>query len=76
MDVSHRKVKKLIRLTDSGGASLSNAEVRVQQTNHKFLFGCGAFDFIPYVMNGDEEHREITDSWLEIFNYGTLPFYF
>ncbi len=75
MDVSHRKVKKLIRLTDSGGTPLSNAEVRVQQTNHKFLFGCGAFDFIPYVMNGNAEHREITDSWLEIFNYGTLPFY-
>lgn len=42
MDVSHRKVKKLIRLTDSGGTPLSNAEVRVQQTNHKFLFGCGS----------------------------------
>lgn len=26
-------------------------------------------------MNGDEEHNQITDSWLEIFNYGTLPFY-
>ncbi len=75
MDISHRKVKKLIRVTDSKGNPIRNTEVRFQQTNHKFLFGCGAFDFIPYVMDGDEEHKQITDSWLEIFNYGTLPFY-
>ncbi len=75
MDISYRKVKKRIRLTDPQGKPLSNTEVRLRQTKHKFLFGCGAFDFIPYVMNGDEEHKQITDSWLEIFNYGTLPFY-
>lgn len=75
MDISHRKVKKLIRVTDSQGNPVSNTEVRLQQIDHKFLFGCGAFDFIPYVMDGDEEHKQITDNWLEIFNYGTLPFY-
>ncbi len=42
---------------------------------HDFLFGCGAFDFIPYVKDGDEEHKEIVESWQKIFNYGTLPFY-
>ena len=45
MGISHRKVKKLIRVTDAQGNPLSNAEVRLQQTNQKFLFGCGAFDF-------------------------------
>ncbi|SDB25027.1 endo-1,4-beta-xylanase [Butyrivibrio sp. INlla16] len=75
MAISHRKVNKLIRITDTQGNPIKNSRIKVQQKNHKFLFGCGAFDFIPYVMNGDEEHKQITESWLEIFNYGTLPFY-
>ena len=75
MNISHRKVTKKIRFEDALGNPIANKQIAVKQTNHSFLFGCGAFDFIPYVMNGDEEHRQITDSWLEIFNYGTLPFY-
>lgn len=75
MDITHRKVKKLIRVTDSQGNPIRDSEIRLEQTRHRFLFGCGAFDFIPYVMDGDEEHKQITDNWLEIFNYGTLPFY-
>ena len=75
MNISHRKVTKKIRFEDALGNPIANKQIAIKQTNHSFLFGCGAFDFIPYVMNGDEEHRQITDSWLEIFNYGTLPFY-
>ena len=75
MNISHRKVTKKIRFEDALGNPIANKQIAVKQTNHSFLFGCGAFDFIPYVMNGDEEHKQITDSWLEIFNYGTLPFY-
>ena len=89
MDISHRKVVKKIRFTDEAGNPIANREVKVQQTNHKFLFGCGAFEFLPYVMCQDEKWQipggapffskeqlqQITDSWLEIFNYGTLPFY-
>ena len=75
MNISHRKVTKKIRFEDAYGNPIANKQIAVKQTNHSFLFGCGAFDFIPYVMSGDEEHRQITDSWLEIFNYATLPFY-
>ncbi len=89
MDYSHRKVSKKIKITDGQGNPLANKEVSVKQTNHKFLFGCGAFEFLPYVMIQDEKWKipggapfaskeqlqQITDSWLEIFNYGTLPFY-
>ena len=75
MDISHRKVKKQIQFKDAQGKPLANTQVHIKQTKHDFLFGCGAFDFIPYVMNGDEEHKQLTESWLEIFNYGTLPFY-
>ena len=74
MDISHRKVFKKVRFTDNTGKPLSGKEIAVKQTNHSFLFGCGAFDFIPYV-SGEEGYREITEGWLQVFNYGTLPFY-
>ena len=75
MSISHRKVNKVLVLTDKNGAPIANKDVHIRQTNHSFLFGCGAFDFIPHVMNGDDRTKEITESWLDIFNYGTLPFY-
>ena len=75
MDISHRKVKTVFRVTDAEGHPLSGKKINVKQTRHDFLFGCGAFDFIPYVKDGDEEHKEIVESWQKIFNYGTLPFY-
>jgi len=75
MGIEHRKVIKRIRFTDEKGNALANRNINVQQVRHKFLFGCGGFDFIPYVMEGSEEYREVTESWLGIFNYATLPFY-
>lgn len=86
MDISHRKVKKSIRITGKDGNALSNAKVRIKQTNHEFLFGCGGFDFLPYVMYDSipEEVRKQIDKnllndtvekWLDVFNYATLPFY-
>ena len=78
MDISHRKFNKQIRFTDAQGNPIANTEIRVEQTNHSFLFGCGAFDFMPYVMMGEKEREEygkLAQAWLDVFNYGTLPFY-
>ncbi|MCR5002455.1 MAG: endo-1,4-beta-xylanase [Lachnospiraceae bacterium] len=75
MDISHRKISKRIRFTDASGNPITGREISIKQKNHAFLFGCGGFDFIPYVMKGEEEYKQVTDSWLEIFNYATLPFY-
>jgi len=75
MDISHRKVTGRVQFKDNLGNPIANKKVHLKQTNHSFLFGCGAFDFIPFVKNGDEEHKLITESWQGIFNYGTLPFY-
>ncbi|MCR5767066.1 MAG: endo-1,4-beta-xylanase [Lachnospiraceae bacterium] len=74
MGTGKRKVSKRVRFTNEQGAPVSNREIAVKQTNHAFLFGCGAFEFVPYVM-GDTHFKELTESWLEIFNYATLPFY-
>ena len=54
MDISHRKVKKQIQFVDAQGKPLANRQVKIHQTKHDFLFGCGAFDFIPYVKDGDD----------------------
>ena len=75
MGINHRKVNKRIRFRDEKGNPLRGQEIRVSQQRHDFLFGCGGFDFMPYVMKGEDEYKELTDSWLEIFNYATLPFY-
>ncbi len=75
MSIDHRKVNKNIRFTDESGEPLSCRRIKISQNNHAFLFGCGAFDFIPYVSDETDEYKKLTDSWLEIFNYATLPFY-
>lgn len=86
MDISHRKVKKSIQVNGPDGKALANTKVRVKQTNHEFLFGCGAFDFLPYVNRemipaevrekmDEEQMRDTVDKWLAVFNYGTIPFY-
>jgi GH35 family endo-1,4-beta-xylanase len=84
MDVTKQYVNKMgnktIKLIGSDGQPLSNKKVKVEQTRHKFLFGCGAFDTVPYVngeLKGDGELKikERLDKWLDLFNAGTLPFY-
>lgn len=75
MNLSHRMVTKKIHFSDASGNPLAEKEVHVKQTNHCFLFGCGAFDFLSYLDKKDEEYKTLTDYWLDLFNYGTLPFY-
>lgn len=75
MDIHHRKVHKRIRFTDKNDQPLANRQIGIHQKDHEFLFGCGGFDFIPFVSEGGEARQQITDSWLEIFNFATLPFY-
>lgn len=74
MDISHRKVNKRIRFTDKQGNPIKNKEIKVKQLKHDFLFGCGGFVFLPFY-DGEEEAASVRESWLDIFNYATLPFY-
>ena len=46
MDLSHRKVKESFRVTDAEGRPIVGKKISVKQTNHSFLFGCGAFHFM------------------------------
>lgn len=76
----HRMATNVIRFVGTDGLPLINKRITISQTNHEFLFACGAFDSVPLVNNEvDGEEKELLkdrfDKWLAIFNAGTLPFY-
>lgn len=87
-DYSHRKASANICFTDVNNAPLKNIDITVRQTNNEFLFGCGAFDFqlfanLDKFINTEpkipgfnpEAVKDRISKWLNLFNYGTLPFY-
>ena len=77
--VAHRRAKKILRITDAQGNPMKNTTLSLKQTNHKFLFGWGSFDFNAYFSTEDTEKKAFfqkrMDIWTDLFNYGTLPFY-
>ncbi|MDD5934574.1 MAG: endo-1,4-beta-xylanase, partial [Clostridiales bacterium] len=77
--IAHRKAKCKVRMIDESGRPVANQTVQVKQTNHEFLFGCGAFDSLATIIFPDGEGKEIAkdrvNKWLEVYNYGTLPVY-
>ena len=87
-DLKHRRSSMVLTLRDDEGTPLKNVTVKARETKSDFLFGCGAFDFIALATKGEvtsesHDHPEVnmplieklTSEWLELFNYGTLPFY-
>ena len=77
--LSHRQSTARLQLTNPDGTPAAGKKVLVNQTSHKFLFGCGAFDTVEMMRTQDEGKkaflRERMEKWLKLFNYGTLPFY-
>lgn len=75
----NRKAKCRLYVTDAAGNPICNKRLNLKQTNHQFLFGCGAFDTLPYVDKPEGVDaafvEERVNKWLDIYNYGTLPFY-
>ncbi len=74
-----RKAKCRLRVTDAAGNPLKGKKLRLKMTNHEFLFGCGAFDSLAYTNPIEGVDRAFIEDrvnkWLDIYNYGTLPFY-
>lgn len=77
--LAHRKAQCKLRIVDEQGNAVAGTRLTFRQTNHEFLFGCGAFDFVPYtnqVGQKDEGFlKDRVEKWLALYNYGTLPFY-
>lgn len=88
-DISHRKAACKLLVTDSQGKPVKNTRLKLKQVQHEFLFGCGAFDFLPYTnpmelgplgsnpnFNIDKDFlQDRVNKWLALYNYATLPFY-
>ena len=89
-DYKYRKAENVIRFVDKNGNALSNKNIKIELKNHEFLFGCGAFDSLPataaedsvnidfyqdVVLPKKEMYQDRVDKWLQLFNYGTIPFY-
>ena len=76
-EYENRKATGRFRFTDEQGQPLTNTFFRIEQTGHDFLFGCGAFDVLPYTngQQGDVFCKDRVEKWLALYNYGTLPFY-
>ncbi len=87
---THRKAVQKVYFADKEGNRLANTSVKAKLVNHKFLFGSGAFDSLPATSDvdmgtidfyhGDDKPQrrffeERVEKWLDVFNYGTLPFY-
>lgn len=86
----HRKSSARIRVMDANNNPLVNTKVNAKLVNHEFLFGCGAFDSLPATAEDDklnidfyqdkvvpkkEFYQDRVNKWLDVFNYGTIPFY-
>ena len=70
---SHRIGESLVKVVDKNGNPVANKELTLNQKSHEFLFGSGAFDFVRYKDYPIDTDR--TGKWLDLLNYGTLPFY-
>ncbi len=77
--LEHRKATASLQILNPDGTPAAHRQVRVDQTSHQFLFGCGAFDAVALMKTEDEKRKAFLEErmklWLELFNYGTLPFY-
>lgn len=71
----HRKAEKKLVFTDGQGKRLCGRNVDIKLKNHKFMFGWGAFDVLDYVNSPSDKMLRRAEMWEEVFNYGTLPFY-
>jgi endo-1,4-beta-xylanase len=70
----HRKGSVSLRLTSPGGQVLPpGVKVRINQTKHKFLFGCNIFKLGRCRTAPDNAGYE--RRFAELLNYATLPFY-
>ncbi len=79
MSIQHRQAEAQLQILNPDGTPAAGRTIRVNQTSHQFLFGCGAFDTVAIHKIPDEQKRafleERMEKWLGLFNYGTLPFY-
>ena len=71
-DLNHRKQTVTLQILNPDGTPAAGRKVRIDQTGHRFLFGCGAFDAVEMMKTEDEATKkflaERMEKWLGVFN--------
>jgi len=76
-DYTYRQADTVLHITDKDGKAAANSVFKVRQTEHEFLFGCGAFDAMLAAneKKGDPFYEDRMQKWCDLYNYGTMSFY-
>ena len=69
----YRKGNGRITVVDKEGTPVSNAKIKLTQTNHEFRFGANLFMLDE--LESEEKNEKYKKYYSEIFNMATLPFY-
>ncbi|MBI4579347.1 MAG: endo-1,4-beta-xylanase [Planctomycetes bacterium] len=69
----HRTAEVVLRILDGGEPLPAGTQVRIEQTNHDFLFGCNIFALGR--LGTPEANAAYETHFAELLNYATLPFY-
>jgi len=69
----YRKGDVTITIRDKDGRPIPNAKVRLQQTRHRFLFGCNIFNWGR--IEDPQLQQAYNERFADLFNYATAPFY-
>ena len=70
----YRKIDAALKLTGPDGQTIKRGlKVDIEQTSHKFLFGCNIFDLNRCANAG--ANAGYADRFSDMLNFATLPFY-
>jgi endo-1,4-beta-xylanase len=69
----HRTALATLTVLDAAGRPLANRPVAIEQTAHRFLFGCNAFRLNP--ADGSAAQLAYQQRFTALLNFATLPFY-
>ncbi len=67
----NRKSDAVLTIVDAAGNPLANAEVKISQKSHEFLFGCNIF----VLGQMKEKNAAYEEAFLKLFNFATVAFY-
>jgi len=67
----NRKSDAVLTIVDAAGKPVADAEVKVTQKSHEFLFGCNIF----VLGQMKEKNAAYEEAFLKLFNFATIAFY-
>ncbi len=69
----YRMAALQVEVRDAAGRLVPNANIRIEQQRHAFLFGCNVFGLRPD--DTSSQQKAYQEKFAALCNYATLPFY-